>query len=267
MHNRDSDGAVASYLAGANNVAENGDRVDVVALGDGFFDNTDYVGAFGAENWAAGWTYRGSVSKPSQPDFGCPAGSTASSRQLNGRRICQLSGTIAQTCCSAATTSTNWWAKWWWAATTKTRRRSPAGRHHGVRRHRRGLPRDFARLAAHRQWHAHRSGGIHQPVRLDGEADIATTRGEWGGLVINGNAPINDCPEGAAGGSAQCSKEGEANSGLFGGDDPNDSSGRLNYVVVKYAGSNVDPENQLNGIAFKASAPAPCWTTSKSTTT
>ena len=34
---------------------------------------------------------------------------------------------------------------------------------------------------------------------LAGEADIATTRGEWGGLVINGNAPINDCPEGAAG--------------------------------------------------------------------
>ena len=25
----------------------------------------------------------------------------------------------------------------------------------------------------------------------------------------------------------------------------------LNYVVVKFAGSNVDPENQLNGIAFQ----------------
>ena len=87
---------------------------------------------------------------------------------------------------------------------------------------------------------------------LEGSVDIETTRGEWGGLVINGNAPINDCPEGAVGGTADCTKEGEANSGLFGGADPNDSSGKLNYVVVKYAGSNVDPENQLNGIAFQA---------------
>jgi len=69
--------------------------------------------------------------------------------------------------------------------------------------------------------------------------------------VINGYAPINDCPEGAAGGSADCTKEGEANSGLFGGDQPNDSSGTLRYVSVRYAGSNVDPENQLNGIAFQ----------------
>ena len=30
---------------------------------------------------------------------------------------------------------------------------------------------------------------------LEGAVDPATTRGEWGGLVINGNAPINDCPE------------------------------------------------------------------------
>ena len=46
-------------------------------------------------------------------------------------------------------------------------------------------------------------------------------------------------------------KRGEANSGLFGGDRPDDSSGVLTYVVVSYAGSNVDPENQLNGIAFQ----------------
>ena len=70
-------------------------------------------------------------------------------------------------------------------------------------------------------------------------------------LIGNGNAPINDCPEGATGGTEQCVKEGEADSGLFGGADPEDDSGSLRYVVVKYAGSNVDPENQLNGIAFQ----------------
>ncbi|MCY3792922.1 MAG: hypothetical protein OXG51_00930, partial [Gammaproteobacteria bacterium] len=100
-------------------------------------------------------------------------------------------------------------------------------------------------------------GTKNAPITLTAESDLmgtgnaSTDRGLWGGLVINGNAPINDCPEGAEGGTAGCAKEGEANSGLFGGDNPNDSSGMLNYVVVKFAGSNVDPENQLNGIAFQ----------------
>jgi hypothetical protein len=86
---------------------------------------------------------------------------------------------------------------------------------------------------------------------VEGAGNLDNVRGLWGGLVINGNAPINDCPEGAEGGTAACTKEGEANSGLFGGDNPDDDSGVLNYVIVKYAGSNVDPENQLNGIAFQ----------------
>ena len=72
-----------------------------------------------------------------------------------------------------------------------------------------------------------------------------------GGVVINGYAPINDCPEGVSGGTADCTKEGEANSGLFGGDNANDNSGVLRYVSVRFAGSNVDPENQRNGIAFQ----------------
>jgi hypothetical protein len=86
---------------------------------------------------------------------------------------------------------------------------------------------------------------------VEGSGNLDNARGLWGGLVINGNAPINDCPEGAEGGTVDCTKEGEANSGLFGGADADDDSGTLNYVVVKYAGSNVDPENQLNGIAFQ----------------
>ena len=54
---------------------------------------------------------------------------------------------------------------------------------------------------------------------IQGDPNLANARGLWGGLVINGNAPINDCPEGAQGGTAACTKEGEANSGLFGGAD------------------------------------------------
>ncbi len=80
----------------------------------------------------------------------------------------------------------------------------------------------------------------------------ATNRGEWGGLVINGRAPINACTDGAAtGGTENCQKSGEGSSGLFGGATDNDDSGTLQYVQVRFAGFNVNNEDQLNGIAFQ----------------
>lgn len=87
---------------------------------------------------------------------------------------------------------------------------------------------------------------------VQGSVNALTDRGQWGGLVINGFAPINDCIDAtAAGGSAQCQKSGEGSSGLFGGDNPNDNSGTLQYMQVKYAGNLINDEDELNGIAFQ----------------
>ena len=78
------------------------------------------------------------------------------------------------------------------------------------------------------------------------------TTAQWGGLVINGFAPINACADAAAtGGSADCEKSGEGSSGLFGGDQASDNSGTLRYVSVEYAGSRLTTEDELNGIAFQ----------------
>ncbi len=67
-------------------------------------------------------------------------------------------------------------------------------------------------------------------------------RGDWGGLIINGRAPVN-----LEGGEGQ----GEANTGIYGGNDPNDDSGSLRYVRVEFAGVEFSPDNELNGIAFQ----------------
>jgi hypothetical protein len=64
-------------------------------------------------------------------------------------------------------------------------------------------------------------------------------RGDWGGLVINGQAPTNSGND----------VLGEGDSGLYGGNDVNDSSGILRGVVVEFAGDDVTPTDQLNGIA------------------
>ena len=77
--------------------------------------------------------------------------------------------------------------------------------------------------------------------QLEGQRD----RGDWGGLIINGYAPINGCDE------APCSAEGEGSTGSYGGDDPADSSGTLRYVRVEYAGTLFSEDNELNGIAFQ----------------
>ncbi|MEM0986497.1 MAG: hypothetical protein AAGJ32_09640 [Pseudomonadota bacterium] len=88
---------------------------------------------------------------------------------------------------------------------------------------------------------------------LRGEAaDLANLRGQWGGLILNGKAPINDCDDSTGvGGTATCEKDGEASSGLFGGDVPGDSSGVLRYVQVNYGGIVFNGDNEANGIAFQ----------------
>jgi len=69
-------------------------------------------------------------------------------------------------------------------------------------------------------------------------------RGAWGGIILNGYAPINIC------GTADCTAEGEGGSGVYGGTDPNDDSGVLKYVRVEYAGKVLGTDNEMNGFSF-----------------
>ncbi len=84
-------------------------------------------------------------------------------------------------------------------------------------------------------------GTADAPIVMTSDAPIGSrARGQWGGLIINGRAPTN-----------QGITFGEGDTGAFGGDDPADSSGILRYVRVEYAGTEISPDNELNGIAFQ----------------
>lgn len=80
--------------------------------------------------------------------------------------------------------------------------------------------------------------------------DPSAGAGNWGGLVINGQAPINICDEAIP--FEQCEDIGEGGSGNFGGNIPSDSSGVLKYVRVQFGGFRINDEDELNGIAFQA---------------
>jgi len=253
-HADDEDGAVDAYLDSAEEVSQSGGSVNPVTPGGSFFEPADFVGAIGGEDWTAGWTLAGSVSNGGggRPGPGCPEGTDETSEEIDGRAVCELSGTITR---DVTLTNSNVYELVGKVVIGGDNTDSATLTVQSGTTVYGGTSTDF--LVISRGSGLQVNGTANAPVTFTGIDDMLgnvdedTTRGLWGGVVINGNAPINDCPEGAAGGTLECTKEGEANSGLFGGDDPEDSSGRLKYMVVKYAGSNVDPENQLNGIAFQ----------------
>ncbi len=76
-------------------------------------------------------------------------------------------------------------------------------------------------------------------------------RGEWGGIVINGNATINACKAGTP--VCEAVSEGiKVEQVKFGGNNDRDNSGILKFVRVEFAGYPMSQDNELNGITFNA---------------
>ena len=87
------------------------------------------------------------------------------------------------------------------------------------------------------------NGTAEAPIVMTSDVEVGErARADWGGLIINGRAPLN-----VPGGQG----EGEGDTGIYGGDDPDDDSGHLYYVRVEFAGTEFSPDNELNGIAFQ----------------
>jgi hypothetical protein len=77
------------------------------------------------------------------------------------------------------------------------------------------------------------------------KAEGSRARGDWGGIVLNGQAPVNGCT------GDPCVVLGEAGTGTFGGGNADDDSGVLRFVRVEFAGALIDDENEFNGFAFQ----------------
>ena len=71
-------------------------------------------------------------------------------------------------------------------------------------------------------------------------------RGEWGGLIILGNATIAR-PDGEDGIEGIDSDETRAR---FGGNDDEDNSGVLRYVSIRHGGAQLSTDNEINGLTL-----------------
>src|SRR5262249_53875604 len=69
--------------------------------------------------------------------------------------------------------------------------------------------------------------------------------GDWGGLLLLGQAPTNLRDQGGA--PARGKVEGIAAGVSYGGLRPEDDSGVLSYVRIEYSGVEIAPGNEING--------------------
>jgi len=80
---------------------------------------------------------------------------------------------------------------------------------------------------------------------MDGSVPV-TTKGQWGGLIILGNARLNSSP-----GESQI--EGIPTSetrGLYGGNNDADNSGIIQYVSIRHGGTDIGAGNEINGLTL-----------------
>ena len=112
-----------------------------------------------------------------------------------------------------------------------------------------GEPKSFLSISRGSKIFA--EGSKNKPVLFTSISESNRKRGEWGGVVINGNAPINACKAGTP--VCEAVSEGiKVEQVKFGGNNPSDNSGVLRYVRVEFAGYPMSQDNELNGITFNA---------------
>jgi len=91
------------------------------------------------------------------------------------------------------------------------------------------------------------AGTPEEPVLFTSNNDVNPQPGDWGGIVLLGNATVNKVNpliEGIAGGDLPV----PIDSLRYGGNDDADNSGYITYARIEYAGANIAANNELNGL-------------------
>ena len=119
-------------------------------------------------------------------------------------------------------------------------------------------------VAIHRGSQIQAIGTATNPITFTSQSDVQGTVGpedvqQWGGMLIAGFGIDNDCAYTGTVGTnlaltGECHIPAEGLTGndevRYGGINNSDSSGRLEYVVVKHTGNQIGAGNELNGITF-----------------
>ena len=93
-------------------------------------------------------------------------------------------------------------------------------------------------------------GTSDEPIVFTSENMLSRTArpGDWGGLIVLGHAPIN--LRGIDGRPARGRIEGIKTGGEYGGANPDDDSGILEFVRIEWSGTEIAPNNEINGLTL-----------------
>jgi len=84
-------------------------------------------------------------------------------------------------------------------------------------------------------------GTLLKPIIFTSNAPVTfRNRGDWGGIILCGKAPVNNGDPQIEGGPRS----------HYGGTDAHDNSGTLKYVRIEYAGYPFQPDKEINGLTF-----------------
>ena len=184
---------------------------------DGFFDPTaTFVGAFGSEDWTAGWA----------------------KFMVSDKQQVIVSGDI--------TSNTTWTSNNTYLLRDLVRVQSGATLTIEPGTIIYGENSTLGSLIIKPGGKIMAEGTVNNPIVFTSEFNQPgslqePTYGDWGGIILLGNAPIN-----VPGGVASIEGPGDQ----YGGTDPEDNSGVMKYVRIEYPGVAYSLNNEINGLTF-----------------
>jgi len=203
-----------------------------------FFEAVDYKGAFGATNWASGWT--------ALYHYGILADNATATSDVtvNDADI-------------AAGQTIYWTADKTYHLNGRVFVDDGAVLHIEAGTIIKGMPgsgENASALIVARGGKIYAEGTADRPIIFTAESDDVTnpvdvtydTKGLWGGVIVLGKAPINR-PAG------EHNLEGiptTAPRGMYGGNDADDNSGVIRYVSIRHGGAEIGEGNEINGLTL-----------------
>ena len=89
------------------------------------------------------------------------------------------------------------------------------------------------------------NGTVGRPIVFTTNKESYVRRpGDWGGVVLMGDAPVNDY-----GGKGVLKFGFDSKYNLYGGDNEESDSGLMNYVRIEYSGRKLSSKKELNGLS------------------
>ncbi len=221
-----------NFLLNSNSVLQNGSYWDngigngpVPSIDDAFFTQVKFRGAFdGANDWTNGW----SEFNPGNKVYG-----TATDTLGNGNTV---SGTPFEITTNVILDKNKvYLLRGWVYVSNGGSLTIPAGTVI------RGDKTTVGTIIVERGGKIIANGTVNEPIVFTSNQAVGNRNpGDWGGIIMLGKAPVNRVDPKIEGGPRS----------IYGGTDPNDNSGILNYVRLEYPGVAFQPNQEINGLTL-----------------